>query len=137
MSTDVGDVVSVHGDFVDGSGWQGVHRLLCADGFTVTVVQNPTLSVDGGVEATRFVLDGLDGPAVLVGHSCGDAVIREAGAHEPVPALVYTAAPTRPRRDGLLFLDRAEFDASFAADRPAFPADSQVPWGVAALAAAA
>jgi pimeloyl-ACP methyl ester carboxylesterase len=164
MSTaPVRNVVLVHGGFVDGSGWQAVHRLLTGDGFTVTVVQNPTLSLDGDATATRFILDGLDGPAVLVGHSYGGAVISEAGTHEQVAALVYIAAfapdkgesvntlianpppgapvpPILPPRDGFLFLDRAKFHASFAADLPAdeaaFLADSQVPWGVEALAGA-
>jgi pimeloyl-ACP methyl ester carboxylesterase len=86
------NVVLVHGGFVDGSGWQAVHRLLTRDGFNVTVVQNPTLSLEGDVAATRFILDGLDGPAILVGHSYGGAVISEAGNHDAVAALVYIAA---------------------------------------------
>src|SRR5262245_30079189 len=156
----VRNVVLVHGGFVDGSGWARVHRLLTADGFSVKVVQNPTLSLDGDVEATRFILDGLDGPAVLVGHSYGGAVITAAGTHDAVAALVYIAAftpdegeavntlisgfptdghqpPILPPRDGWLFLDRDKFHASFAADLPAgdatFLADSQVPWNVNAL----
>ncbi|MGI5186417.1 alpha/beta hydrolase [Dactylosporangium sp. CA-152071] len=157
------NVVLVHGGFVDGSGWLGVHRLLTADGFTVKIVQNPTLSLEGDAAATRFVLDGLDGPAVLVGHSYGGAVISEAGTHDAVAALVYIAAfapdkgesvntliadpppgapvpPILPPRDGFLFLDRDKFHASSAADLPedeaTFLADSQVPWGVDALAGA-
>jgi pimeloyl-ACP methyl ester carboxylesterase len=155
------NVVLVHGGFVDGSGWLGVHRLLTADGFTVKIVQNPTLSLAEDAAATRFILDGLDGPAVLVGHSYGGAVISEAGTHEAVAALVYIAAfapdkgesvntliadpapgapvpPILPPRDGFLFLDRDKFHDSFASDLPAdeaaFLADSQVPWGVEALA---
>ncbi|MEA2140151.1 MAG: hypothetical protein QOC91_250, partial [Solirubrobacteraceae bacterium] len=38
MSTS-GAVVLVHGGFVDGSGWQEVHRLLKKDGYSVSVVQ--------------------------------------------------------------------------------------------------
>jgi pimeloyl-ACP methyl ester carboxylesterase len=133
---------------------------LTADGYRVAVVQNPTLSLDGDVAATHQILDGLDGPAVLVGHSYGGVVITEAGNHPNVAALAYIAAfasdkgksvssliadpppgapvpPALPPNNGFLFLDRDKFAASFAADVPAklaaFMADSQVPWSVDAL----
>lgn len=88
----VRDVVLVHGGFVDGSGWRGVYDLLRADGYRVTVVQNATESLQGDVATVHQALDGLDGPAVLVGHSYGGAVITEAGHHASVSALVYIAA---------------------------------------------
>jgi pimeloyl-ACP methyl ester carboxylesterase len=162
MST-AGNVVLVHGGFVDGSGWRGVYDALKADGYNVAIVQNPTLSLDGDVTATRWVIDAQDSPVVLVGHSYGGAVITEAGTHPNVAALVYIAAfapdkgesvnsliagfpaggpqpPILPPRDGFLFLDRDKFHASFAADVPAdqaaFMADSQVPWGVDATSTA-
>lgn len=157
------NVVLVHGGFVDGSGWRGVHDALRADGYRVSVVQNPTLSLEGDAATTKRVLDAQDGPTVLVGHSYGGAVITEAGTHENVSALVYITAfapdkgesvntliadpppgapvpPILPPVDGFLFLDREKFAASFAGDLPVddaqFLADSQVPWGVAALAGA-
>jgi pimeloyl-ACP methyl ester carboxylesterase len=156
----VRNVVLVHGGFVDGSGWQGVYDLLTVDGFNVSVVQNQTLSLESDVETTHNVLDQQDGPAILVGHSYGGAVITEAGTHEKVAGLVYIAAfvpdqgesvnsliagfptdgpqpPILPPQDGFLLLDREKFAASFAADLPldqaAFMADSQVPWGLDAL----
>ena len=155
------NVVLVHGGFVDGSGWKGVYQLLRQDGYNVSVVQNPTLSLEGDATVTRRVLDQQDGPTVLVGHSYGGAVISEAGTHPTVAALVYIAAfapdkgesvntliadpppgapvpPILPPQDGFLFLDREKFPASFAGDLPLeeaqFMADSQVPWGVEALA---
>jgi pimeloyl-ACP methyl ester carboxylesterase len=155
------NVVLVHGGFVDGSGWQGVYDLLKQDGYDVAVVQNPTLSLEGDVAATRRIVDAQDGPVVLVGHSYGGAVITEAGTDPNVVALVYIAAfapdagesvntliadpppgapvpPILPGKDGFLFLDREKFHDSFAGDLPAaqaaFMADSQVPWGGAALA---
>src|SRR5690348_2349086 len=158
--TDVRNVVLVHGGFVDGSGWRGVYDLLTADGFNVSVVQNQTLSLESDVETTTNMLDLQDGPAILVGHSYGGAVITEAGTHNSVAGLVYIAAfapdqgesvsslladlssdgpvpPILPPQDGFLFLDREKFADSFAADIPArvaaFMADSQVPWGVEAL----
>jgi pimeloyl-ACP methyl ester carboxylesterase len=153
-------VILVHGGFVDGSGWQPVYDLLRHDGYSVTVVQNPTLSLEGDVAATQQAIDAQDGPVILVGHSYGGVVITEAGTHPNVEALVYIAAfapdkgesvntliadpppgapvpPILPPRDGYLFLDRDQFHASFAADLPAeqaaFMADSQVPWGLEAL----
>src|SRR4051812_29370723 len=155
-----GTVVLVHGGFVDGSGWQGVHSLLRKDGYSVEVVQNPTLSLEGDVAATKRVIDAQSEPVILVGHSYGGAVITEAGNHENVVALVYISAfapdkgesvntliadpppgapvpPILPPKDGFLFLDRDKFAASFAGDIPAaqaaFMADSQVPWGLGAL----
>ena len=154
------NVVLVHGGFVDGSGWEGVYRILRKDGFTVTIVQNPTLSLAGDVAVTKRALAALDGPAILVGHSYGGVVITEAGNDPNVAGLVYVAAfapdkgesvssliknpppgapvpPILPPQDGFLFLDRGKFAASFAADvnedAAAFMADAQVPWGVEAL----
>ncbi|HZM76509.1 MAG TPA: alpha/beta hydrolase [Candidatus Limnocylindrales bacterium] len=159
----VRNVVLVHGGFVDGSGWQKVYQLLRRAGYNISIVQNPTLSLTGDAEATRQILERQDGPTVLVGHSYGGAVISEAGTHQAVAALVYIAAfapdkgesvntliadpppaapvpPILPPQDGFLFLDRDSFHASFAADLPPdeaqFMADSQVPWGVDALAGA-
>ncbi len=86
------NVVLVHGGFVDGSGWQGVYDLLKARGFSVSIVQNPTISLEGDAAATKMVLDAQDGPAVLVGHSYGGAVITVAGTHDKVSALVYVSA---------------------------------------------
>ena len=154
------NVVLVHGGFVDGSGWEGVYQILKKDGYTVSVVQNPTLSLADDVAVTKRILAAQDGPVILVGHSYGGAVISEAGNDTKVAALVYIAAfapdtgesvatlikdpppgapvpPILPPVDGFLFLDKAQFHASFAADvdaaKAAFMADSQVPWGVAAL----
>src|SRR5258706_563890 len=96
--TTIRNIVLVHGGFVDGSGWQGVYDDLARDGFHIRIVQNPTLSLDGDVAATRQVLDALDGPAVLVGHSYGGGGVREAGTppHPAAPADI-AAFPPPPR----------------------------------------
>lgn len=80
------NVVLAHGGFVDGSGWRAVYDLLRADGYHVSIEQNPTLSLDGDATVTRQVLGLQDGPTVLVGHSYGGAVISEAGTHDKVSA---------------------------------------------------
>src|SRR5260370_18994146 len=67
------NIVLVHGGCVDGAGWEGVYRVLKADGYNVSVVQNPTTSLADDVAATKRVLAVQDGPAVLVGHSYGGA----------------------------------------------------------------
>jgi pimeloyl-ACP methyl ester carboxylesterase len=155
-----GTVVLVHGGFADGSGWQGVYNLLRKDGYSVSVVQNPTLSLADDVAVTKRAIDAQNDPVILVGHSYGGAVITEAGTHPKVAALVYIAGfapdkgesvntliadpppgapvpPILPPQEGFLFLDRGMFHDSFAGDLSAeqaeFMADSQVPWGVDAL----
>ena len=154
------NIVLVHGGFVDGSGWESVYQILKEDGYNVSIVQNPTLSLADDVAVTKRTLASQDGPVILVGHSYGGAVITEAGNDPKVAGLVYITAfapdkgesvatlikdpppaapvpPILPPQDGYLFLDRAKFRASFAGDvdaeRAAFMADSQVPWGVEAL----
>src|SRR6266702_7565364 len=151
------NIVLVHGGFVDGSGWESVYRILKNDGYNVTNVQNPTISLSGDVEVTKRALALQDGPAILVGHSYGGAVITEAGNDPKVAGLVYITAfapdkgesvnslikdpppgapvpPILPPQEGYLFLDRAKFPDAFAGDVDAekaeFMADSQVPWGV-------
>ena len=154
------NVVLVHGGFVDGSGWEGVYKILTKDGYTVSVVQNPTISLADDVAATKRVVAVQTGPVILVGHSYGGVVITEAGNDPKVAGLVYITAfapergesvstlikdpppgapvpPILPPQDGYLLLDKAKFPSSFAADvdaeKAAFMADSQVPWGVDAL----
>ena len=154
-------IVLVHGGFVDGSGWQGVYNQLTRDGYEVIVVQNPTTSLADDVAVTKRAIASARHPVVLVGHSYGGAVITEAGNDPKVKTLAYITAfapdagesvetlianpppdapvpPILPPQDGFLRLDNAKFAASFAADvDPAtaqFMADSQVPWGVNALA---
>src|SRR3954452_13718084 len=86
------NVVLVHGGFVDGSGWEGVYNELTKDGYTVNIVQTPTLSLQGDVDAAKRIIDAQDEPVVLVGHSYGGAVITEAGNDPNVAALLYMAA---------------------------------------------
>lgn len=88
----VKNVVLVHGAFADGSGWKSIYEILTRKGYNVTIVQNPLSSLEDDVAATNLALDKLDGPAILVGHSWGGAVITQAGVHPKVAGLVYVAA---------------------------------------------
>src|SRR6202165_253514 len=157
------NIVLVHGGFVDGAGWEGVYKILKRDGYSVSIVQNPTISLEDDVAVTKRTLAAQDVPTILVVHSYGGAVITAAGNHPKVSALVYIAAfapdkgesvgslikdpppgapvpPILPPQDGFLFLDKAKFPASFAADvdpeKAAFMADSQVPRGMGAISGA-
>jgi pimeloyl-ACP methyl ester carboxylesterase len=159
-TTVVKNIVLVHGGLVDGSGWEGVYNVLKKDGYSVTIVQNPTISLADDVAFTKRAIAVQNGPVILVGHSYGGAVITEAGNDPKVAGLVYITAfaldkgesvsslikdpppgapvpPLLPPVDGFLLLDKAKFPASFAGDvspeKAEFMADSQVPWGVEAL----
>lgn len=153
-------IVLVHGAFVDGSGWQATYELLRGRGYEVLIVQNPTETLTGDVEATERVIARARHPVVLVGHSYGGAVITLAGNNPKVRSLVYisafapdagetvlqlaerpapgeTGAPLLPPSDGFLLVDPARFPEAFAAGAdPAlarFMADAQVPWGLPAV----
>lgn len=156
----VKNIVLVHGGFVDGSGWQSVYNILTKKGYRVTVVQNPTISLEGDVAVTKRAIDAMNGPVILVGHSYGGAVISQAGTDPNVVGLVYITAfaldngesvgaliksapagapapPILPPQDGFLLLDPEKFPAAFAGDvNPEvakFMAISQVPWGLDAV----
>ncbi|BAV47834.1 alpha/beta hydrolase [Mesorhizobium sp. 113-1-2] len=138
------NIVLVHGAFADGSGWAAVSAILEKDGYKTFIVQPPETSLEDDVAATNRVLDSLDGPAVLVGHSYGGAIITEAGNNTHVKNLVYIAAfqpdtgeslgslgakmppaskAIKQTSDGFLYLDQTLFHADFAADLPAAQAD--------------
>lgn len=152
------NIVLVHGAWADGSGWEGVYKILTSKGYHVSMVQNPNTSLAEDVRMTKAVLAQQDGPAILVGHSYGGAVITEAGNDDHVAGLVYVAAfaldageslaklqqaaPPDPNSaflppsNGFLWLDKSRFHARFCADLPeheaAFMADAQVPLGLPA-----
>lgn len=155
-------IVLVHGAFVDASGWQPVYDILTAKGYEVLVVQNPTITLEGDVTATKQVIAKAKHPVVLVGHSYGGAVITEAGTEQKVRSLVYLAAfapevgesvydlatrptpgeqgaPLLPPKDGFILVDQEKFPAAFAADvdiaKTRFMASAQVPWGLGAVQA--
>jgi pimeloyl-ACP methyl ester carboxylesterase len=148
----VRNIVLVHGAWADGSGWRPIYEILKKEGYTVRMVQNPLTSLEDDVAATDRVLDRMDGPVILVGHSYGGAVITEAGDHEKVAGLVYVEAfvpdvgespfglipqdPNHPPpfdvgEDGFVFFAEAAYVPGFADAVPQADAeffrDSQVP----------
>src|ERR1700738_4139579 len=138
-TTVVRNIILVHGGFVDGSGWEGVYNVLKKDGYTVTIVQNTTISLADDGAVCKRAISAQNDPVILVGHSYGGAVITEAGNDPKGAGLVYITAfapdkgesvsplikdpppgapvpPILPPQDGYLFLEKAKFPASFAAD---------------------
>lgn len=149
---DVTNVVMVHGAWADGSGWRPIYDILKAEGYKVRMVQNPLTSLAADVAATDRVLDRMDGPTILVGHSYGGAVITEAGDHPNVVGLVYVEAfvpdagesvfglipqdPGHPppfdfTEDGYAFFNEELYTVGFADALPQadaeFLRDSQIP----------
>ncbi|ASU37934.1 alpha/beta hydrolase [Herbaspirillum sp. meg3] len=151
MAAPVKNIVLVHGFFADGSGWQGVAKILTRDGYNVAVVQEPETSFAEDVKVTSRAVNAFDGKSILVGHSYGGMVITEAGVNDKVAGLVYVSAfqpdvgeslatlvkrtppvseSIKATADGYLYVEQARFHADFAADLPAadakFMAMSQV-----------
>jgi len=154
------NIVIVHGAFADASGWEAAYHLLASKGYNVTLVQNPTSTLQTDVDATNAALDKQQGDVVLVGHSWGGTVITQAGNHDAVKCLVYVAAfiPDEgestldlvqsvpilevngilpPDSKGFVYLDKALFNRTFAtgqtSEKSAFMFDSQIPLTVKAF----
>jgi len=147
----VKNIVLVHGQFADASGWRAVYDILTKQGFEVNMVQPPLTSLAEDVAATKRVLDRLSGPAILVGHSYGGVIITQGGNDPRVAGLVFIAAHapdagetvvsnrnkmagwghSQSTADGYVFVDPAHFHDDFAADLPKedaeFMARSQIP----------
>lgn len=150
----VKNIVFVHGAFADGSGFEALFNILAKKGYTISIVGNPNTGFTDDVAATKRVLDRQTGPALLVGHSYGGAIITEAGNHPNAAALFYIAAfapdanesllqllqagPPAPNSgilppdsSGYIWYDIGKYHSGFCADLPkekaAFLAGSQVP----------
>ena len=86
-------IVLEHGAFADSSSWNGVIERLQKDGYPVIAAANPLRGPKSDADALRGLLDHVQGPVVVVGHSYGGSVISEAAAGDSqVKALVYVAA---------------------------------------------
>lgn len=155
----VKNIVLVHGAFADGSSWSKVIPRLQAGGYNVIAVQNPLVSLEEDVAATKRAIALMDGPVLLVGHSYGGIVISEAGNDPNVAGLVYVCAlipndgqsvmdvvqafPPAPgsaefRQDeaGFLSLSPKGINEHFAQDLPAeersIMVSTQTPWAARA-----
>ena len=84
-------IVLIHGAFGDASSWRPVYDRLVGDGHTVLAPPNPLRGLPYDASHTASVIDEIDGPVVLVGHSYGGAVITVAGSSDKVAGLVYVA----------------------------------------------
>jgi pimeloyl-ACP methyl ester carboxylesterase len=158
MAEPIKNIVLVHGAFADGSGWRAVADILQHDGYAVSVVQEPETSLADDAAATKRIVERVNAPLILVGHSYGGAVITEAGNEPQVRGLVYVAAfqpdhgetlggllkqtppaanSAVPAGEGYVIVNPKTFHADFAADLPAkeasFMAISQVPISVTAF----
>jgi pimeloyl-ACP methyl ester carboxylesterase len=159
MKTKVKNIVLVHGAFADGSGWKPVYEILKKKGFNVQVVGNSNFGLEEDAKTTENVLERLEGPSILVGHSYGGAIITKAGMSEKVAGLVYVAAFAQDAGETLgalvgsfgedskrgilapenefVWYDKNKFHEGFCADIPAdlaaFMADSQVPVSAASF----
>jgi len=103
-------VVLVHGAFAESSSWNGVIVPLREAGYPVIGVANPLRALDQDADFLRTVLDSVEGPIVLTGHSYGGSVMSEAAdGHPNVQALVYIAS---------FLLDAGESTAELAAKYP-------------------
>jgi pimeloyl-ACP methyl ester carboxylesterase len=122
-------VVLVHGAFADASSWSAVDAELAGDDVTVLAPPNPLRGVASDAAYTTSVIDQLDGPVILVGHSYGGAVISLAGHHEQVAALVYVAAYALDEGENLGELQGRFPDSKLAANLKfaPFPVDGGEP----------
>jgi pimeloyl-ACP methyl ester carboxylesterase len=139
-------IVLVHGAFADASTWRPVFDRLDGDGHAVLAPPNPLRGLPHDAAYTASIIDQLDGPVVLVGHSYGGAVITAAGSSDKVVGLVYVAGVALDKGESVndlqgrfpslamgplvqplslpdgsveLTIDPARFPAVFGADLPA------------------
>ncbi|MER7983737.1 alpha/beta hydrolase [Streptomyces sp. NPDC095817] len=93
MANENTTIVLVHGAFADSSGFNAVAKRLVTDGYPVVAAANPLRGLSSDAAHVKALLDSIEGPIVLVGHSYGGAVISAAAVGSAnVRALVYLAA---------------------------------------------
>ena len=138
ISTDIKNVILVHGAFSDGSAWSQVIPILEKAGHKVIAVQLPENSLSDDVATVKRAIDFVNGPSIVVGHSYGGLVISNAAYNNPnVKGLVYIAALALqdgqsysdivdvkkipkdlfiPDKGGFIYLNSTRFHDTFAQD---------------------
>ena len=95
-------IVLVHGAYADASSWNGVIERLQQQGYTVIAPANRLRGVTFDSAYTASLLNQIDGPVLLAGHSYGGAVITNAATSAPnVVGLVFVAAFAPEERENL------------------------------------
>jgi pimeloyl-ACP methyl ester carboxylesterase len=144
-STDIKNIILVHGAFSDGSAWSQVIPILEKAGHKVIAVQLPEHSLSDDVATVKRAIDFVKGPSILVGHSYGGLVISNAAYNNPnVKGLVFIAAMALkdgqsisdvsdvkkiPKdlfvadKEGFIYLNSSMFHDSFAQDVNSSQAD--------------
>jgi len=86
-------IVLVHGAFADGSSWNRVIERLQHQGYSVIAPAVPLRGLAADSAYLASVVNQLDGPVLLVGHSYAGALITNAATDAPnVVGLVFVAA---------------------------------------------
>ncbi len=86
-------VVLVHGAYAESASWNGVISRVQAAGHPVVAAANPLRSLAGDAAYLASLLESIDGPIVLAGHSYGGMVATNAAVgNDDVKALVYVAS---------------------------------------------
>ena len=109
-------IVLVHGAFADAASFAPVTRILLDAGYTVRVPAVPNRSLLGDSAYIRSVVEQIEGPVLLVGHSYGGAVITVAGAAENVVGLVYVSGYALDEGESLGQLQGGFPDSDLAAN---------------------
>jgi pimeloyl-ACP methyl ester carboxylesterase len=109
-------IVLVHGAFADAASFAPVTRILLDRGFRVVVPAVPNRSLLGDAAYIRSVVEEIDGPVLLAGHSYGGAVITVAGVADNVVGLVYIAGYALDEGESLGELQGGFPDSDLAAN---------------------
>lgn len=109
-------IVLIHGAFADAASFAPVTRILLDQGHTVRVPAVPNRSLLGDSAYIRSVVEQIDGPVLLAGHSYGGAVITVAGAADNVVGLVYVSGYALDEGESLGQLQGGFPDSDLAAN---------------------